>query len=785
LIGQGGIILKFRGRGQSNSKSTRRLQAIFFALILVGSVFIGIIGSTTIEPPHSDYGEDTDGDSLYNYLIVNVTVNVTTPGDYILNASLEDSLFTFIDSDTNFTFLNAGIQVVQIRFEGWLIRANGKNGPYDVYLDLYDDLWNLMDVDIYTTASYNSNEFELPPAKFILPHSDYGLDTDSDGYFNYLVVNVTVNVSVAGSYEVDGELIDSILNSIDIDANLTFLSVGDQVVQLYFDGLCIYKNGVDGPYTVNLSLYDDSMNWMDSDVYTTNSYLFTQFQPPDGTFEPPHSDYGLDTDSDGKFNYLVVNVTVNVTVAGFYQVDGGLFDGSSNLIDSDSNYTFLNAGIQVVELRFSGIVIYNHGQDGPYTVELDLYNDSSIWMDSDTYFTGPYTYDQFQPPPSVLEPPHSEYGLDTDSDGFFNYFVVNVTVNVSVAGDYRVEGSLIDTFFNLIEFTNNLTFLNTGIQVVQLYFTGWMIYNHGVNGTFFVFLELFDSSSNFLDTNIYITSFYTYDQFQPLIPPQPPTGLHASLVGGGLDVMLSWNASLDDGIGEDDVVGYTVYRSTTGVNGVYEFAAWILADDSSSYNWIDSGAGDGDPNDYFYIVRANDTLDTEEQNTDKVGKVVYDLIQGWNLISIPLEQSNTARQNVLLTLGANYAAVQGYHAGKSTPWLHWHRDKPNQFNDVIDINHKEGYYVYMDSADSLVVAGRVLQTTQISLKEGWNLVGYPSLETKQRDTALASILGSFNKVEFLDAASGVHEAVDSSDPMNPGFGYWIHAKTDCIWEMSI
>jgi hypothetical protein len=362
--------------------------------------------------------------------------------------------------------------------------------------------------------------------------------------------------------------------------------------------------------------------------------------------------------------------------------------------------------------------------------------------------------------------------------------VVNVTVNVNVAGDYRVEGSLIDPFLNLIELADNHTFLNIGIQVVQLYFTGSAIYNNGVNGPYFVFLELFDSSLNSIDTDMYITGSYSYDQFQHLLPPTPPpppTGLQAALISGGVDVMLSWNASLDDGTGEDDVEGYTVYKSSTGVNGVYEFAKWILADDSPSYDWIDSGAGDGDPNDYFYIVRANDTLDFEEQNTVKVGKVVYDLVAGWNLISIPLEQVDTSRSNVLQTLGTNYAAVQGYHAGKSTPWLHWHRDKPNPFNDVIDMNHKEGYYIDMVTADSLVVAGKVPTSTQISLKSGWNLVGYPSLEIQTRDNALISIAGSFNKVEYLNTASGDHEALGSSDPMNPGFGFWIHATVDCNW----
>ncbi len=780
--------MKIEERGHFNPKRTRRLWAVLFALILIGAVLVSMVGNvsaTIFEPPHSDYGEDTDSDGDYNYLVVNVTVNVSTSGNYVVDGILEDSGNNWIDTNTNFTFLSAGTHVVKLRFEGWLIRMNGQDGPYTVNLNLYDDSWNLLDSDIYTTNSYKFEDFELPPAEFSPPHSDYGLDTDGDGYFNYLVVNVTVDVSVADSYKVEGDLFDSIPNWIDSDTNFTFLSVGNQVVQLYFDGMSIYRNGKDGPYTVNLELYDNSSNLADTDTYTTKSYTYNQFQAPGASFKPPHSDYGLDTDSDGLFNYLVVNVTVNVTVPGFYQVDGDLFDLSKK-IGTDSNLTFLNAGIQVVQLRFNGWKIYNNGKNGTYTVKLDLYDESAVWLYSDTYITNFYTYNQFQPPPAVFVPPHSDYGLDTDSDGFFNYLVVNITVNVSVAGDYKVKGQLFDISFYFIEFVDNFTFLNTGIQVVQLYFSGSAIYNNGENGSFLVLLDLFDNSSNSLDNDMYITGSYTYDQFQqstPPAPPAPPTGLQASLITGGKDVMLSWNASADDGKGENDVVGYTVYKSVTGVNGTYGFAAWIVANGSASYNWTDINAGDGDWNDYFYIVRANDTSDNEEQNANKVGKVVNYLVEGWNLISVPLIQTNTSMEYVLQTIEGNYTGIYAYHAGKSRPWLHWHRDRPNKFNDVIEINHEEGYYILMTSPDYLVITGKIPTNTQIPLKAGWNLVGYPCLVNKTTNDALSSISGLYTKVCFYNTTTDRDEALGPDDLMHPGYGYWIHATENCVWEI--
>jgi hypothetical protein len=125
--------------------------------------------------------------------------------------------------------------------------------------------------------------------------------------------------------------------------------------------------------------------------------------------------------------------------------------------------------------------------------------------------------------------------------------------------------------------------------------------------------------------------------------------------------------------------------------------------------------------------------------------------------------------------------VQGYHAGKSRPWLHWHRDKPNYFNNVIDMDHKNGYYIDMEVPDYLVSAGRVASTTDIALKSGWNLVGNPCLTIKTRDVALSSIAGNYNMVERFDPVTDKEVRLGPNDNMEPGVGYWIHATQDCTW----
>jgi hypothetical protein len=265
----------------------------------------------------------------------------------------------------------------------------------------------------------------------------------------------------------------------------------------------------------------------------------------------------------------------------------------------------------------------------------------------------------------------------------------------------------------------------------------------------------------------------------PPPPPSPPRGFGAKLVANGANVMLYWNASEDDGSGENDVVGYSVYRSETGINGSYEFADWIEATGSPNYDWIDINAGDGDWNNYFYQVRANDSENSEEKNTNLAGKFVNYLYDNWNLFSVPLNQFDNSLDYVLQTIDDNYTIIQGYHAGKSRPWLNKNKNKPLQLNDEITFSIKEGYYIKMVNPDYLVVAGAVPVNTQIDLKTGWNLVGYPSVLEKTVAEALSSISGKYNMVEYFDPILDKEVRLQSNDLMNPGFGYWIHATEDC------
>ena len=234
-------------------------------------------------PPHSDFGLDTDGDALFNSLVVNATIQVEETGTYRVEGVLYESTSTLFVYTSNVTSLDVGLQTVPLWFDGVRINASDVDGPYTVDLTLHDyDTFTFLDSDTHTTAAYSHLDFDGPPASFAPPHSDHGLDTDGDGLFEYLVVDLNIQVTEAGTFFVEAILYGSHIAE---TFNITTLEPGLQTVPLWFDGLSISSSGIDGPYTVDLALYEyETFIFLDSDTHTTAAYSHLDFEEPEPTF---------------------------------------------------------------------------------------------------------------------------------------------------------------------------------------------------------------------------------------------------------------------------------------------------------------------------------------------------------------------------------------------------------------------------------------------------------------------------------------------------------------------
>ena len=360
---------------------------------------------------YADYGTDTDGDGLYDFLTIDVGVNVTTAGNYSLDGWLYDANGSEIVWAYNDAYLDVGVRSVLLNFGGMQIRKHRVDGPFNIgYLTLLDKNGTLCDYryDIYNTSAYNYTDFEIPLAELTSDYSDYGADTDGDGLYDYLMIDIGVNVTDAGVYILKGWLYDVSENDITSAVNHAYLDTGNKTLQLNFNGKAIQKHEVDGVYYLkNLSLYDGSWNLLDyiSDAYTTSAYNHTDFQVPLAEFTSDYADYGIDTDGDGLYDYLTIDVGVNVITAGDYSLLGYLYDANGTEIVWSIDYGSLDVGNHTMHLDFNGKTIQMHGVNGPYYLKDLTLSSGENWtfIDSipDAYTTSAYNYTDFVDPVST------------------------------------------------------------------------------------------------------------------------------------------------------------------------------------------------------------------------------------------------------------------------------------------------------------------------------------------------------------------------------------------------
>ena len=381
------------------------------------TIIVNLVSEIIVEVPaefndtYSEYGTDTDGDGLYDYLTIDVGVDVITPGNYSLIGWLQDANGNNIESAINHTHLDIGSQTVKLNFNGKKIHKHGVDGPYHLKrLTLSSESSELVDYifDAYTTNSYNYTEFQTKLAEFTGSYSDYGKDTDSDGLYDYLTIDVGVNVTTAEDYSINGGLYDGNGNDIAWAINSTYIDIGNQTVQLNFDGKTIHKHGLNGPYYLkHLVICDKNRKPIESvfDAYTTNAYTYTDFEAPLAVFTGDYADYGIDTDGDGLYDYLTIDVGVNVITPGDYGLTGYLYDiNGSEIVWSIDYYGSLDVGNHTMHLDFNGKTIQMHGVSGPYYLKhLKLSGENWTFIDyiPDAYNTSAYNYSGFVDPVST------------------------------------------------------------------------------------------------------------------------------------------------------------------------------------------------------------------------------------------------------------------------------------------------------------------------------------------------------------------------------------------------
>ena len=270
---------------------------------------------------------------------------------------------------------------------------------------------------------------------------DQGLDTDGDGLFNRLIVEVDLNVTHPGAYRLFGELTDTNGNTHQANV-LQSLGAGPATLSLSFDGVAIFKNGVDGPYRLSVvRLAEESglaLLPVDerTDAFQTAAYSFRQFQHAPILLTGGGSAVGVDTNGNGRFDRLDVSVAVEVDFAGFYSWSARLLDINGHELGFVSNSGFFTVGANLVRLSYAGEPIGRNGVDGPYFVtDLLLFGAGRSLVASKVLTTDAFLASQFEGFDRDNSPPTLSISLSPQLLWPPNHQMVEIKATISVKDD--------------------------------------------------------------------------------------------------------------------------------------------------------------------------------------------------------------------------------------------------------------------------------------------------------------------------------------------------------------
>jgi len=161
------------------------------------------------------------------------------------------------------------------------------------------------------------------------------------------------------------------------------------------------------------------------------------------------------------------------------------------------------------------------------------------------------------------------------------------------------------------------------------------------------------------------------------------------------------------------------------------------------------------------------------------------LTPGHRFVSFPLRPIADDVAAVLSSLSGCYDYVRWYDALDSSD--HWKSYEPARgYNDIRRLDNTMGFWINVTAACDFIVTGYPESVTVLSLRAGWNMVGYPSFNTSYTVADLKAAIGLAGViVETFDASAAPYylQRAPDSYTLAAGEGYWIFVPADIDWTV--
>ncbi len=165
------------------------------------------------------------------------------------------------------------------------------------------------------------------------------------------------------------------------------------------------------------------------------------------------------------------------------------------------------------------------------------------------------------------------------------------------------------------------------------------------------------------------------------------------------------------------------------------------------------------------------------------------VVGGWNLISLPLITLSTL-PDALADRGGDTTwnrAMWYDPLDSQDPWKQYNSGWLAPLNQLTSVSVKMGLWVNITDAGSdgiLSISGYEPTTTQIQLRAGWNLVGYPArVDTTYNIASLKAATGATLVEGFSAGATYKTAVLADAAVMKKGAGYWVKVPADVVWTV--
>lgn len=154
------------------------------------------------------------------------------------------------------------------------------------------------------------------------------------------------------------------------------------------------------------------------------------------------------------------------------------------------------------------------------------------------------------------------------------------------------------------------------------------------------------------------------------------------------------------------------------------------------------------------------------------------LTKGWNLISIPSNLANKSINSVF----NNFSYIFSFN-NSNKQWLFYENESINNFN-IID--KTKGYWINSLNNQTLTIEGtEFTYPINFTLKKGWNLISYPSLNKtlvneSLKDVACDLIL-TYEGNKWLSYSPNKPFYLNTLKNLTPYHGYWVKVNENVIW----